>query len=81
LANKTRIYAGRFVKLVGDLAPRSVTTDHARQFRDRLEGQDQLSRASAEKHMHALGRLLVVGLSEGLVSSNTFHGIKGEPCG
>lgn len=72
---RMRLCVRRFVALVGEMPPRSVTRQNAIVFRDALAKDPRITK-SAQKHLHAMSRLFNVGLSEGLVESNPFHGIK-----
>lgn len=74
-AKRMHLYLRRFVETVGEVPPRSVTAAHARQFRDAL-AKDPRIKKSAAKHIHALSRLFNIGVSEGLVDTNPFQGIK-----
>lgn len=72
---RMRLYLGRFVAAVGDMAPKDVTRQHARDFRDWLSKQPKQAR-SADKHLHAMSRLFKIAMSEGAVDTNPFQGVK-----
>lgn len=70
---KTKLYTKRFVAVVGDLDPKSVTRQQALTFRDDLEKRKGITVKTGDKHLHALHRLFAVALNEGIVDSNPFH--------
>ena len=74
--DKAKMHVRRFAELVGDHAPRDVTRQQAIAYRDALEKRPGLSAKSVDKHLYGMHRLYTVALSEGVVESNPFSGVK-----
>jgi len=72
---RMELYLGRFTEAVAEMPPKAVTRQHAMEYRDWLATQPGIAK-STHKHLNALSRLFTVGVSEGLVDFNPFHGIK-----
>jgi integrase len=74
--DKANLHVRRFVELVGDRLPRDVVRKHAIEYRDALGKLPGLSATSVDKHLYGMHRLFSVALSEGVVDSNPFSGVK-----
>lgn len=64
-----------FITICGDVAPRNVTPDHARKFRDRLD-KDGHSYATITKWLYRMHAVFAVAVAEGKTNSNPFYKIK-----
>ncbi len=74
-AKTTARFMREFVDVVGDVAPRAVTANHARAFRDALEKKGW-SYENIGKALSRLLRVFNVALSEGQCDANPFYKIK-----
>lgn len=74
-SEKARLYVGRLIKIVGDLAPQEITRQHVIKYRDALEAQG-FSSHNVGQHLAKLHALFNVALSEGVVQSNPAHKVK-----
>jgi integrase len=74
-SEKARLYVGRFIEIVGDLAPQAVTRQHVIKFRDALEAQG-FKALNVGQHLAKLHTLFNTAMSEGIVQSNPAHKIK-----
>jgi integrase len=71
-----RLHVRRFVAVVGNLCPSSVTRNHVGAFRDVLERDATLSRRTVSKHLDSLHALFRAAHSALLIDSNPAAGIK-----
>lgn len=77
-AEKARLYARRFVDVVGDLKPSEITRAHVIKFRDALEAQGK-SAENVAAHLDRIHALFNLALGENIVTSNPAHKIKARP--
>lgn len=73
--DKKHLYLGRFVTVVGDMAPKDVRREHAVKFREAMEKKGE-SRTNIKHMLEELHRLFSVALSENLIDANPFSGVK-----
>jgi integrase len=73
-----RLYARRFVEIVGEIEPGEITRAHVLAFRDGLEAKGS-GADNVKQHLDKLHTLFNVGLSEGVISTNPAHKIKARP--
>lgn len=73
--DKKNLYVGRLVSVVGDLGPTDVRREHAVEFRNAMEKKGE-SRTNIKHMLEELRGLFNVALSENLVESNPFAGVK-----
>jgi integrase len=65
----------RLIGVIGDMAPKNVTRDHAAKYRDHLD-QLELKPRTKQKYLEHVQTLFNVALSKRLVDANPFQGIK-----
>lgn len=65
----------RLIGVIGDMAPKKVTRDHAAKYRDHLD-QLPLAPRTKQKYLEHVQTLFNVALSKRLVDANPFQGIK-----
>lgn len=72
---KKHLYVARLVNVIGDLEPRAVRREHAVKFREAMEKQGE-TRTNTKHMLEELHRLFSVALSENLIDTNPFAGVK-----
>lgn len=61
---KAHLYVARFVKVCGDLEPKSVSRSEAVKYRDALDADGALSRAGVEAHLEKMRTMFNVAIGE-----------------
>lgn len=77
---KTKLYARRFVEIVGDLEPRKVARADVIKFRDELETRGYTA-SNIAQHLDKIHTLFNVALSEGIVDINPAYKVKARKDG